>query len=116
MIGIDIISIERMERFVERFQERALERFLNPEEILLVKSPKTAAGFWAAKEAFSKALGTGISKDLGFHDMKICKNERGAPSMQICEEVRAKYKIKESAITISHDGGFAVAAAMIVFY
>lgn len=116
MIGIDIISIERMERFMERFQERALERFLSTEEILLVKSPKTAAGFWAAKEAFSKALGTGIGKELGFHDMKICKNERGAPWIQIHEEVRSRYKIKESAITISHDGGFAVAAAMIVFH
>lgn len=115
MIGIDIIAIARMKAFMERFGEKALQRFLNEEEIALVRHPKTAAGFWAAKEAFSKALGTGISKDLGFHDMQIVKDARGAPGMSISEDIKLKYGIDKTALSISHDGGFAVAAAIIVF-
>ena len=51
MIGIDIVSINRIEKMIEKFGDKALRRFLSQEEMLLVKRPSTAAGFWAAKEA-----------------------------------------------------------------
>ena len=56
MIGIDFVSIERIKHFKERFGNKALEKFLSPDEILLAKSDETLAGFFAAKEAISKAL------------------------------------------------------------
>ena len=62
--GIDVISIPRIEKFIEKFGDRALEKYLSSDEIKLVKTPKTAAGFWAVKEAVSKALGCGIGKEL----------------------------------------------------
>lgn len=109
MVGIDIVSISRIEKMIEKFGEKALMRFLNEKEIALVKSPSTAAGFWAAKEAASKALGTGIGAECSFHDIKIKKDKRNAPKIKYSKSVRKKYKIKKAHVSITHDGGFAIA-------
>ena len=109
MIGIDIASIQRIEKMYEKFGEKAYKRFLNEDEIALVKSSNTAAGFWAAKEAASKALGTGIGKECSFHDIKIKKNKLGAPKLKYKKEIRKKFKIKKSHLSITHDQGLAIA-------
>lgn len=113
MIGIDIVVISRIESMIERFGDKALDRFLNKDEKQLVKSPKTAAGFWAAKEAASKALGVGISAECGFHDIFISKNPKGAPQISFSDKINSKFNIQNSSLSISHDGGFAIAAVMI---
>ena len=109
MIGIDITSINRIKRMYEKFGRRAYEKFLSEDEIALIKRPETAAGFWAAKEAASKAIGTGIGADCCFHDIKITKTEKGAPKLKYKKKVRKKFKIKESHVSITHDDGFAIA-------
>lgn len=109
MIGIDIVSISRIQKMIERFGDKALKRFLNDDEILLIKKPATAAGFWAAKEAASKALGTGIGRECGFHDIKISKTKQNAPKIKYKKNIRKQYKIKDSVVSISHDAGFAIA-------
>lgn len=113
MIGVDIIVISRIEKMMERWGEKALRRFLNEDEISLVKKPSTAAGFWAAKEAASKAIGTGIGKECGFFDIKISKDSNNAPKIKYSKKTRKKYKIKDSALSITHDGGFAIAVVAI---
>jgi len=87
MIGIDLIKTSRMNRLIERFGDKALQRFLSQEEISLVKNYKTAAGFWAVKEATSKALGVGIGSDCNFHDITITKTDRGAPQISLKKEI-----------------------------
>lgn len=114
MIGIDIVSINRIEKMIERFGDKALRRFLNEKEIALVKKASTAAGFWAAKEAASKALGTGIGTECGFHDIKISKTDKNAPIIKYKKKIRKKYKIKESVLSISHDSGFAIAVVNLI--
>ncbi|MAD42503.1 MAG: holo-ACP synthase [Arcobacter sp.] len=109
MIGIDIASINRIKRMYEKFGRRAYEKFLSEEEIALVKRPETAAGFWAAKEAASKAIGTGIGANCAFHDIKISKTPKGAPCLKYKKKVRKKFNIKESHVSITHDEGFAIA-------
>jgi holo-[acyl-carrier protein] synthase len=109
MIGIDITSIDRIKNMYEKFGRKAYERFLDDEEIELIKKPETAAGFWAAKEAASKAIGTGIGKECSFHDIKIKKNKLGAPKLKYKKEIRKKFKIKKSYLSITHDQGVAVA-------
>ncbi|MBA1432334.1 MAG: holo-ACP synthase [Epsilonproteobacteria bacterium] len=113
MIGIDIIKTSRMERFIERFGNKALKRFLRKEEMELIKSPKTAAGFWAAKEAFSKVLGTGIGKDCSFFDMKIYKDTKGAPKLALSRNIVQQFNIINTALSITHDGEYAVAVVTI---
>ncbi len=108
MIGVDLIKTSRMERLIERFGEKALQKFLCETEISLVKNYKTAAGFWAIKEAFSKAIGTGIGKECSFHDIQISKTLSGAPKISIAKELVLKYNIQSSSISITHDGEYAI--------
>jgi holo-[acyl-carrier protein] synthase len=112
-IGTDIIQISRIESSLTQFGDRFKHRFLLQEEIDLVKKPASIAGFWAAKEAISKALGCGIGSELSFHDIIITKNLRGAPSFLLTAEAQKRHKIKSSSLSISHDGDFAIAVAVI---
>lgn len=114
MIGIDIVNISRIAKMIEKFENKALERFLNADEILLVKSPQTAAGFWASKEATSKALGCGIGKICGFHDIIISKTKDNAPKIKLKKRLRKKFNIKKISVSITHDGGFAIAVVVLL--
>jgi len=111
MIGIDIVEIKRFEKFLEK--KTALQKYLSDEEILLVTSPQTAAGFYASKEAISKALGTGIGKTCSFKDIILHKDTSGAPYFTLSEHLIDTLGITQSALSISHDGGFAIAVAVI---
>ena len=113
MIGIDLIKSSRMERMIDRFGEKALLRFLTTQEIILVKNYKTAAGFWAVKEACSKALGVGIGSECSFEDMILSKTDRGAPILKLSDTLIKKFNIKDISVSISHDGEYAVAVVAI---
>lgn len=113
MIGIDVVVIDRIEKFVKKFGEKGLSRFLNEAEMGLTRSAKTQAGFWAAKEAASKALGCGIGRELGFHDMVITKTDKGAPLLEFDESIKQKFDIKSAHLSITHDGNLAIAVVFI---
>ncbi len=113
MIGIDLIKLDRIKHSIERFGDKFLQRFLCDEEILLVKNHKTAAGFWAAKEASSKALGTGIGKECGFHDITLTKTDNGAPKVTLSQQLIDTYHITDTSISITHDGDYAIAVVAI---
>ena len=115
MIGIDITSIDRIKKMYEKFGIKAYEKFLNPKEIELIKKPETAAGFWAAKEAASKAIGTGIGVSCGFHDIKISKGKQGNPKIKYKKKVREKFNINKTDLSITHDAGYAIAVVVNVF-
>ncbi|MFJ7827178.1 holo-ACP synthase [Psychrobacillus sp. NPDC096623] len=85
-IGLDITEIERIKSIsfrTSKFKERILtekERFqLN--ELSESRQIEYLAGRFAAKEAFSKALGTGIGKDCSFQDIEILKESSGKPTI-----------------------------------
>ena len=81
--GIDIEELASIQNAVEK-REGFAQRVLTDKEMERFSSLKGRrqveylAGRWSAKEAFSKAMGTGIGK-LGFQDLEILNNERGAP-------------------------------------
>jgi len=113
MIGIDLIKSSRMERLIKRFENKALEKFLNKDEIELVKNYKTAAGFWAVKEAVSKALGTGIGSECSFHDITISKTQKGAPKIELSKKILESFNITDTSVSITHDGEYAIAVVAI---
>ncbi|WP_456431422.1 holo-ACP synthase [Nitratifractor sp.] len=113
-VGTDIVSIERIVRMKRRYGDRFLNRFLYPEEIASAKSDASLAGLWAGKEALSKALGCGIGEQLTFHDMRIVKTPKGAPEAVFSPEAVQRFGIQEHSVSITHDGGFAVAVAVVV--
>jgi len=116
MIGIDITTISRMEQFISKFGTRALNRFLTKKEQKLCKTNASYAGFWAAKEAASKAIGTGIGKSCRFKDIKIKKTSLGQPILKYKKRLRKKYNIKSTSLSITHDGGFAIAVVVNEIY
>lgn len=119
-IGIDIIEVRRIRASHERFGERFLQRILLPDEIAYCLShkfpaPHLAARF-AAKEAISKAFGTGIGRHLSWHDMEIVRRESGEPIVQLH---RAGQKLLEERggtlvlVSLSHTETYATAVALV---
>lgn len=81
--GIDLIEVARIANACAKFGDRFVDRVLRPAEKAYCQShrepmPFIAARF-AAKEAISKAFGTGIGACLGWHDMEICREASGRP-------------------------------------
>lgn len=109
MIGIDIVSIDRIARIIDRSGEDFLHRFLNADEIKQCIFESGAfniqriAGFYATKEALSKALGCGIGKYLAFSDMQIYKSKSGQPKIKLKKCVKKKFNIKKIYLSISHE-------------
>ena len=102
-----------MQEMLERFGDKALKKFLKQEEIALVKNYKTAAGFWAIKEACSKALGVGIGSECSFYDITISKSAKGAPLVTLTSELIDKFFIKGISASVTHDGEYAIAVVAI---
>jgi holo-[acyl-carrier protein] synthase len=115
MIGIDIVSIKRIEKSIEKFDNKFKNRFMSKREQEWAKKPSSIAGIWASKEAFSKAIGTGIGKEFSFLDIEIIKNKKGKPIINILnKDLENKLKNKKIDVSITHDGGFAIAAVIII--
>src|SRR5512144_3194801 len=108
-IGTDIIEVERIRASHERFGERFLNRILLPGEISYCLSHKAPAPFlaarFAAKEAISKAFGTGIGAQLGWRDMEVGRKESGEPFVILHgagRELLASRGARAVLISLSH--------------
>lgn len=102
-----------MKRMMERFGTKALEKFLSKNEIELVKNYKTASGFWATKEAVSKALGVGIGEKCSFFDITITKTPKGAPKLLLSQKLIKEFEIQDTSVSITHDGEYAISVVAI---
>lgn len=110
--GIDIVEVARIKRMMDRYGDKFFERILTEKEIAYCKSfvnPEVHfAGRFASKEAYSKAIGTGISRNFGWKDIEILNDELGKP--YINHTVKNKFSEFKYEISISHtkDYGCAV--------
>ena len=116
-IGTDIVQVDRIGTAVKR-TAMFLEKVFTEEERKYFKSRKdnleTIAGNFAAKEAISKALGTGI-RGFGLLDIEILRNEMGQPIVNISDKVKEVISIKEDFsihVSISHTSKNAIAFAI----
>src|ERR1035441_6790699 len=119
-VGIDIIEVARVEASQERFGERFLKRLLHPDEIAYCLSHKNPAPFiaarFAAKEAISKAFGTGIGAALGWHDMEIRRKKSGEPFVILHgkgKELFAARRAKQLLVSLSHTRDYAAVTAVL---
>ncbi len=120
-IGVDIIDNKRIKESIKssKFKSRIYSR----NELKLSEKTKNKVAFFskrfAAKEAFSKALGTGFSSNLNFKDIEITNDKKGMPryveSKKIIKIVKKKYKIKKfnSFLSISDEKDYSTAFAII---
>lgn len=119
MIGIDAISIDRIRASCDRFGAKFLMRFLTQEEIWLCQRDdctliyQRIAGFWAAKEAISKALGSGIGEKLAFLDILLSKDSKGRPHATLTPSKICFFNLGQIALSITHDQNLAIAVAWI---
>ncbi len=84
-IGADLANIERIERTIARFGRRFIDRvFTAPEQAISDRRATRVASYakrWAAKEACSKALGTGLRMGIAWRDMGVVNMRSGQPTM-----------------------------------
>jgi len=119
-VGIDIIEVRRIQASYEKFGERFLTRILRPDEIRYclshrVPGPFLAARF-AAKEAISKAFGTGIGAELGWQDMEVRRKESGEPFVVLHDRGADLLKTRGGRvvlISLSHTQEHATAVAVL---
>lgn len=115
MIGVDITRISRFRRLYKKFNHVLVSKIMNPEEIKdKTITPQFLAGRWAAKEAIAKALGTGFHSQLKPSDIVILNHTSGKPYVRIQSDLPQNNFNMDVAISISHDGDYAVAVAFLI--
>jgi holo-[acyl-carrier protein] synthase len=118
--GIDIIEVARIASSFEKFGDRFVNRILMPDEIAYCLSHREPAPFlavrFAAKEAVSKAFGTGIGAQLGWQDIEIRRKESGEPFVVLHgkgRELFASRSAKALHVSLSHTALYAAAVAIL---
>ena len=120
-IGVDIIENNRIKKSIQNNKFKT--RVYSSNELKLSKNVKNKVAYFskrfAAKEAFSKALGTGFSENLNFKDIEIVSDKKGKPkyakNKKIIKIIQKKYKIKKfnSFLSISDEKDYSTAFAII---
>ena len=108
-IGTDIVNIKRMQRTLKINNNNFKKRIFSKNEIIYCEKKKNPSSFYAkrfaAKEALSKALGTGIRKGINFRDIEIFNDDFGKPSIQLkgttATFLKRKIKNKKYSIYLS---------------
>ena len=119
-IGTDIVDVKRIEKIIERRGERFGKRILSPDEMIEWHeknfSPAFLAKRFAAKEAISKALGTGIGKHVSFQNIIIGNEASGAPKASLkygADKEMRKFGASKLLLSISDERDYALAFAVL---
>ena len=103
-IGTDLVHIDRVKRVLDRHGERFVNRILTAEERVRFDRTQAKASHlakrFAAKEAFSKAIGTGIRSPFRWHSISVTRDARGKPMLQP-DSMMAAY-LAETGVTRFH--------------
>jgi holo-[acyl-carrier protein] synthase len=119
-IGVDLVENARIEHSLDRFGERFLHRVFTAGEIEYSQSMKYPARHlaarFAAKEAVSKAFGTGIGKAMGWKDIDVRRKPSGEPFVILeggAKKLAEERKVSKVSITLSHTEHHAMAVIVI---
>jgi len=121
-LGTDIVNIKRLEKILKKNEEGFKSRIFSKSEILYCDKKKSPAPFYAkryaAKEALSKALGTGIRKGINFKDIEIINNNFGKPSIKLkgttANFLKKKIRAKKYSIYLSLSDDLPWAQATVI--
>ena len=119
-IGTDVVSIERIAGVLERHGERFLNRILTADERRRFDRTKAKASHlakrWAAKEAFSKAIGTGIHPPFTWKSIGVGRDPKGkplvVPSAEMAKHLK-KLGVTSAHVSLTDDAGVAVAFVVL---
>ena len=124
-IGTDIVNIKRMDRALKKYGFNFKSKIFSKKEIIYCEKKKNSSAFYAkrfaAKEAFSKALGTGIRKGVDLKNIEISNNIHGKPFIllkgNVANYLKKKVKTKKYDIhlSLSDDKPWAQATVIISY-
>ena len=120
-IGCDLAEVQRIKDAHERHGQSFLDKVFTPaeQEYCLKQSnpyPSLAAR-WAAKEAMTKALSTGVSEHIGLLDIEVTKGSRNEPKIRLSQKGDLLlYRIggKQCKVTLSHTREIAMAVVAVL--
>ena len=119
-VGNDVVEIGRIERALERFGERFARRILCESELQRFSAHRKPAAYlakrFAAKEAFTKALGTGIKAPANWHGVWVVNQRSGKPELQFSEalkELLSTRAISRAHVSLADERGVAVATVIL---
>ena len=119
-VGVDLVEVDRIRKSRENHGKNFLEKVFTSEErdyCLAISDPDPhLAARFAAKEAVSKAFGTGIGAEIGWLSVSVSRQASGAPVVKLDEKAAAQLKLiggEQVLISLSHLREMAVAFAVI---
>lgn len=119
-IGTDLLDQSRVEKVLSKQGERFSKRILTPEELLVWQGKERSVNFlakrFAAKEAISKALGTGIAKGIGFQQITISADGLGKPIVVLSGAALERAQElggQEVSLSLSDEGEMILAFAVL---
>jgi holo-[acyl-carrier protein] synthase len=118
--GIDLVEIGRIQRSVDRYGQRFLDRvYTAAEQAYCLRKRKSAESFaarFAAKEAGAKALGTGIRNGVNWLEIEVVREAGGRPAIQFhgrAAQVAARLGVTHAALSITHTTALAMASVVL---
>ncbi len=119
-IGIDLCEIERIEASLEKYKDAFANKILHPEEKKIFDQHRFKARYvakrFAAKEAFAKALGTGIAHGVTLPDIEVRNDDFGKPILFLHGKTRIKFEQSGASklhLSISDERNYAIAQVII---
>jgi holo-[acyl-carrier protein] synthase len=119
-LGTDLAEIARIEQSIARYGQRFLERIYTPAEIAYCQRKKSSgesfAARFAAKEAGAKALGTGISHGVSWHEFEVHREPSGKPVLHLsgrAAELAAALGANRTSISLTHTRTLAMAVVIL---
>ena len=119
-VGTDVVEIDRIAKALARFGERFAKRILCPPELKRFEHHRLKANYlakrFAAKEAFTKALGTGIRAPANWHGVWVRNLPSGKPVLDFSEELKKlleKRQISHSHVSLTDERGVAFATVIL---
>ena len=119
-VGTDVVEIHRIEAALKRYGERFARRILCPPELTRFQGHRLPANYlakrFAAKEAFTKALGTGIKAPANWHGVWVRNLASGKPVLEFTDALAALMKkrgITSAHVSLSDEKGVAFATVIL---
>jgi holo-[acyl-carrier protein] synthase len=117
-LGIDIVEVERIQNAIEKYKDKFLNKIFTQEEIEYSESFKSKkyvhfSARFAVKEAFSKAIGTGITQGFKFNEIMTINEQSGEPKIVLKDNMKEKYGDFSFFVSISHTDSNAVAVVIM---
>ena len=119
-VGTDVVEIGRIEKALSRWGERFAERILCEPELTRFRKHRQPASYlakrFAAKEAFTKALGTGIKAPANWHGLWVVNQASGKPELQFSEPLRKLLStrgVSRAHLSLADERGIAVATVIL---